>query len=187
MLLMAAVYAAFPEDRNWPLVAAMAGVGLCFRLISSGRVYQPAVTRTGDKITCRFNPWREATFYFVLIWLPLFGVMALAGSGTLDRFSPGFWQILGVLLIAATPIFVFIFMRQSRQSLLSIGPEALGSAAGTDIGRRLETGFRRRLQMLGDPPSASALDLDPLRLPRVRFVLPWGLGNHLFRRVESIR
>jgi hypothetical protein len=59
MLLIAVVYAAFPQLRNWYLVAAATGVGLVLTFIGSGRVYRPAVTQVSDAIICRYNPWRE--------------------------------------------------------------------------------------------------------------------------------
>ena len=83
MLLIAAGCAAFPTLRSWPLVASAAGVGLSLHLVGSGRVYRPAVTRAADAITCRFNPWREAAFYFVLIGVPLAGLMTITGGRVL--------------------------------------------------------------------------------------------------------
>ena len=124
-LLFAAGFAAFPELRSWPLVASAAGVGLSLLLVGSGRVYRPAVTRAGDTITCRFNPWREAAFYFVLIGVPLAGLMTITGGSVMGRGSPGFWRVIGILMMAWTPVLVFKFVRQSRQSLLRISPSAL--------------------------------------------------------------
>ena len=125
MLLIAAGCAAFPALRSWPLVASAAGVGLSLHLVGGGRVYRPAVTRTGDALTCRFNPWREAAFYFVLIGVPLAGLMTITGGSVMGRGSPGFWRVIGILMIAWTPVLVFKFVRQSRQSLLRISPSAL--------------------------------------------------------------
>ena len=124
-LLFAAGFAASPELRSWPLVASAAGVGLSLLLVGSGRVYRPAVTRAGDTITCRFNPWREAAFYFILIGLPGVGVMSLEAADRISGLSPGIWRLLGLLMFAAWLKFLFIFVRQSRQSLLRISPSAL--------------------------------------------------------------
>ena len=142
MLLIAAVFAAFPQLRNWPVVAAAAALGLLFQFIGSGRLYRPAVTRTGDAIACRFNPWREASFYLVLIGLPLFATIPLAGADVMGRGGPGFWRFLGIVLLSLLPIFLFIFVRQSRQSHLRISPNALTvrqpgqRTAPTEIPRR---------------------------------------------------
>ena len=125
MLLIAAGFAAFPQLRNWPVIAAAAGLGLLFTFIGSGRIYRPAVRRTGATITCRFNPWREASFYLVLIGLPMFGMIPFAGPQFLGWGSAGFWRFLGILLLALMPIFLFIFVRQSRNSSLQISPMAL--------------------------------------------------------------
>lgn len=125
LLLIAVVFAAFPELRNWPLVASAAVAGLAFHLVGSGRVYRPAVTRVGETITCRFNPWREAAFYFVLIGLPALGLMAITGASVVGRGNPSFWRIVGAMIIASTLLPVFVFIRQSRGSLLSIDPSGL--------------------------------------------------------------
>lgn len=128
MLLIVVVYAAFPQLRNWAVVVTGVALGFLLIFIGSGRIYRPAVTRTGNAMTCRFNPWREGTFYLSLFGLPLFGIIAIAGSTLLDRGSPSFWRFLGVLLIAATPVPVFVFVRQGRRSLLRITPFALTAA-----------------------------------------------------------
>ena len=125
MLLIAVVFAAFPEVRNWPFIASTAVVGLSFHLVGSGRVYRPAVTRAGDTITCRFNPWREAAFYFVLFGVPSMGLMMITGASIVGRGSPTFWHIAGFLFIASTLILLFQFVRQRRGSFLSISPLAL--------------------------------------------------------------
>jgi len=80
MLLFAVVFAVFPQDRNWPFVGLAVMLGILLTFIGSGRVYRPAVTRAGDSITCRYNPWREATFYLSLIGVPLLGCLTIAGA-----------------------------------------------------------------------------------------------------------
>jgi hypothetical protein len=125
MLLIAAGCAASPELRSWPLVASTAVFGLSCHLVGSGRVYRPAVTRAGDTITCRFNPWREAAFYFALFGVPSMGLMTITGGSVVGRGSPGFWRVVGILMIAWTSVLVFKSLRQSRQSLLRISPSAL--------------------------------------------------------------
>ena len=129
MLLFAVVFAAFPNHRNWPFVATAAVLGILLTFIGSGRVYRPAVTRAGDSITCRYNPWREATFYLSLIGVPLLGCLTIAGASLIGRGSPSIWRIVGILIIAVTPIPVFVLMRQSRRSLLRITPLSLTVAA----------------------------------------------------------
>jgi hypothetical protein len=125
MLLMAAVFAAFPEGRNWPVVAAIAGLGFLFTFIGSGRIYRPAVTTTADAILCRFDLWRDASFYFVLFGLPLAAAIGLLGGDFLGRFSPNFWRFLGIVMLSLWIRFLFIFVRQGRQSWLRISPMAL--------------------------------------------------------------
>jgi len=125
MLLIAVVYAAFPQLRNWYLVAAATGVGLVLTFIGSGRVYRPAVTQVSDAIICRYNPWREGTFYLAAIGLPLFGSMTIAWGSMADRGSPTFWRALGVLMIVSASIPIFVLFRQSRSTLLRISPGAL--------------------------------------------------------------
>jgi hypothetical protein len=124
-LLIAAGFAAFPDVRNWPFVGLAAMFGILLTFIGSGRIYRPAVTRTGDTIACRYNPWREATFYLSLIGVPLLGCLTIAGASLVDRGSPSFWRIVGILIIAVTPIPVFVLARQSRRSLLRITPSEL--------------------------------------------------------------
>lgn len=126
MLLVAAVFAAFPELRNWQLIGAAAGLGLVLTFVGNGRVYRPAVTRSGDTITCRYSPWREATFYLALLGLPLIGFTAIAWGAMANRGSPVLWWVIGLLTIAATPIPCFVFFRHSRRSLLLISPSSLG-------------------------------------------------------------
>jgi len=125
LLLIAAGCAAFPGLRNWHLIVAMAGLGVVMTFVGSGRVYRPAVTREGDTVNCRFNPWREAAFYAVPVGMPLVGFMAIAGADLVDVGSPGLWRIVGVLIIVGTPILLLSFVRQTRQSLLRISPSAL--------------------------------------------------------------
>lgn len=125
MLLLAAGYALFPQLRNWPFIVTAAVLGILLTFIGSGRVYRPAVTRTGDTIACRYNPWREATFYLSLIGVPLFGCLTIAGASLIGRGSPSLWRIVGILVIAVTPIPVFVLARQASRSLLRITPLAL--------------------------------------------------------------
>jgi hypothetical protein len=125
MLLFAVVFAAFPQHRNWPFVGIAAALGILLTFIGSGRVYRPAITRVDNSIACRYNPWREATFYLSLIGVPLFGCLTIAGASLVGRGSPSVWRIVGILIIAVTPVPVFVFARQSRRSLLKITPSAL--------------------------------------------------------------
>jgi len=125
MLLIAAVFAVFPPERNWTLVAAAAGAGVVLTIVGSGRVYRPAVTKTGDSITCRFDPWREGSFYLLLFGMPLFILIPIAGASSLGSVSPNFWRLLGVFLLALTLRFLFVFVGQRRSSLLRISPGAL--------------------------------------------------------------
>jgi len=125
MLLMGAVFAAFPEGRNWPVVAAIAGLGLLFTFIGSGRIYRPAVTTTAEAILCRFDLWREASFYFILLGPPLFAVIGLLGGEFMGRFSTGFWRFLGIVMLGLWVKFLFVFVRQRRQSWLRISPMTL--------------------------------------------------------------
>jgi hypothetical protein len=121
MLVIAASFAAFPEHRNWRLIAAISVSGLTAALIGSGRIYRPALTRAGDTITCRFTPWRDAMFYGVLIVMPALALTPIAaGAG-----SPGYLRIIGILYLAWTTVLVSRFVRQARQSLLRISPAAL--------------------------------------------------------------
>lgn len=123
MLLIAVGFAAFSQARNWAVIAAAAGLGILGTVFGSGRVYRPAVERTTGVIICRFNPWREASFYLVLIGLPLFSMIPLAGP-ELGRSGAGFWRFLGVFMLALMPVFLFLFIRQSRNSL-EISPTGL--------------------------------------------------------------
>ena len=133
MLLLAGVDAVLPQLRNWYFIAAAGAFGLLMTFIGSGRVYRPAVTVAGDTITCRFNPWREGTFYLSLIGVPLIGCMMIVGGNLSDRGSPGLWHVVGVLVIAATPIPVFVLLRQASRSRLCISPGALSvSIPGQD-------------------------------------------------------
>ena len=121
MLLIVAGFVVFAGQRNWLFIAAGAICGLTFYLAGSGRIYQPAVTMAGDVITCRFNPWRDAAFYVVLIGMPALAVTPIAEGSR----SPSSLRIIGILWLLWTPVLLFRYVRQNRESLLRISPTAL--------------------------------------------------------------
>lgn len=125
MLLIAGAFAVFPEQRNWYFIAAAAVFGVVLIVVGSGRIYRPAVTRTADNIECRYAPWHEATFYLALIGMPLLGYMMIVGGAMSGRGSPSLWRIVGILVMVATPIPVFVFALQRRRSLVRITPLTL--------------------------------------------------------------
>jgi len=125
MLLIAAGFAAAPQGRNWPVIAAAASAGLLFQIIGSDHIYRPAVSRAGNAVTCRFNPWREGAFYLVLVGVPLIAVIPIAGGTSSGRGAPSFWLVLGAFLLAIAARFAFVFARQARRSVLRVSPGAL--------------------------------------------------------------
>lgn len=100
-------------------------MGLSFHLVGSGRVYRPAVMRTDDTITCRFNPWREAAFYLVLTGMPALSAAMFTGASAVAGGNVSFARILGILVLTWTPILLLDFWHQRRQSVLRITPVAL--------------------------------------------------------------
>ncbi len=93
-------------------------------VVGTGRIFRAAVTREADSITCRYIPWYEGNPYLALVALPLIGIAAI-GAPPANHGGPGLWRILGILVVAVTPISLFFFLREWRRCFLRITPSEL--------------------------------------------------------------
>lgn len=107
-----------PATHDWfsPLGFAIAGAGMYAS--ASSRLYRPAVTRTADALTCRYNLLREGPLYLLLVVVPGMAIAGMANKATLLRLS-------GYAMLAMIPIGLFVYVRAWRRGLLRITPAAL--------------------------------------------------------------
>ena len=107
-----------PATHNWfgPLGFAIASAGMY--AAASSRLYRPAVTRTADGLTCRYNLLREGPLYLLLLVLPGMAIVGIANSSELLRLG-------GYLLLVLMPIGLFVYVLAWRRGRLQITPTAL--------------------------------------------------------------
>ncbi|WP_406817376.1 hypothetical protein [Mycobacterium sp. M23085] len=115
------------------VVAARAGVhwylclfGFCLALmliLGRRRIFRAGVNRSADEIVCRYVPWYEGNVYVLNVLVPVLG-MASVGAGWAPG-NPLWLRFTGIILLAATPLFVFSAVRMWRRCLLRITPSAL--------------------------------------------------------------
>lgn len=110
--------AAFSPDRDWYGILGFTVAGIALLMVGSGRVYRPAVTRTPDDITCRYNPWREGSLYVLVVAGPGLAV------GTLMQLTGGV-RIAGVAMLFLVAVGMVLYLRESRRCLLRITPASL--------------------------------------------------------------
>lgn len=107
---------------GYTVIALVAAAIILF--VGPGRVFRAAVTRQADTITCRYIPWYEGNPYLALVAVPLIGIAAI-GAPPANHGGPGLWRILGILIVAVTPVSLFYFLREWRRCLLRISPAEL--------------------------------------------------------------
>jgi hypothetical protein len=107
-----------PATHDWftPLGFAIASAGMYAS--ASSRLYRPAVTRTTDALTCRYNLLREGSLYLLLVVVPGMAIAGIANKVMLLRLS-------GYAMLAMIPIGLFVYVRAWRRGLLRITPAAL--------------------------------------------------------------
>jgi hypothetical protein len=85
---------------------------------ASSRLYRPAVTRTADGLTCRYNLLREGPLYLLLVVVPGIAIAGIANKSTLLRLG-------GYSLLVLMPIGLFVYVLAWRRGRLRIAPAAL--------------------------------------------------------------
>ena len=107
-----------PATHDWfsPLGLAIASAGMY--AAASSRLYRPAVTRTADGLTCRYNLLREGPLYLLLLVLPGMAIVGIANESELLRLS-------GYSLLVMLPIGLFVYLLAWRRGRLRITPGAL--------------------------------------------------------------
>jgi hypothetical protein len=107
-----------PATHDWysPLGLGIAGAGMY--VAASRRLYRPALTRTAEAITCRYNPWRDGTFYMMLTVLPACGFAAIHNDTALVRLA-------GIAMLVLAPMAPLYSLWQARRCLLRITPDTL--------------------------------------------------------------
>jgi hypothetical protein len=124
-LLFAVFFGALaPATHDWytPLGWMIAGAGMY--LVGSGRIYRPALTRTADAITCRYNPWREGALYVALVILSGVGLATIFSDTAVVRLA-------GIAAFVMVPIRLFFYLWQGRRGRLRIG---VGTVVGFVVG-----------------------------------------------------
>lgn len=103
---------------NWLGTAGFGVAGIAALILANGLVYRPAVARDPEGITCRFNPWREGSFYVLLVYGP---------AGMLYAFGqPTHWlRVVAIVGFAFLAVGVAFYAREWRRCLLRITPTAL--------------------------------------------------------------
>lgn len=101
------------------------GVAVAGGIIFMGqrRIFRAGVTRTTEKIVCRYIPWYEGNAYTATVLVPLMGVTSL-GAGFAPG-NPGWLRFTGVVLMGVTPLTLYGVVRMWRRCLLCINPATL--------------------------------------------------------------
>ncbi|BBZ57231.1 hypothetical protein MPHO_42230 [Mycolicibacterium phocaicum] len=107
---------------DWYLGLGIAAVGGVI-LLGGRRIFRPAVSRSGDKVVCRYVPWYEGNAYIVNVLTPLMAI-AMVGVGS-GPGSPSWLRLGGIFLLALTPILWYFLVRTWRRSFLCITPSML--------------------------------------------------------------
>lgn len=123
-LVMAAVNEFVVEAPSTANTLGFATLGVALIAIGRGRIYRPGIARLPDRITCRFIPWSEGDPYWALIIVPLMGVWMIASASEFAS-TATLVRVVGVFILAVTPVSLFVFAREWRRCFLCITPSAL--------------------------------------------------------------
>lgn len=99
------------------LIVAVAGSII---IVGQRRIFRAAVSRSGDKIVCRYIPWYEGNAYSTLVLIPLMGV-AMVAAGCASG-NPAWLRLGGIVVLGVTPLTVYGIVRMWLRSLLRITP-----------------------------------------------------------------
>lgn len=141
LLVMTMVAAQQGLDWHASVIVACAALVVIFG--GDRRIFRTGVSRSGNEIVCRYQPWCEGN-----AWLIVIVVVGIGFSGTLAGSVPGnpLWmRFVGVVLLCVVPILIFGLVRSWRLSLLSITASTLRirTVAGANSGKLIEIGRER--------------------------------------------
>lgn len=104
--------------RDWDGALGFGVASGAMLFVGTGRVYQPAVTRGPDGITCRYNPWREGSVYVHLV--------AVCGLMIYPLGQPAGWlRSMAIVGLATAGVGVVRQVREWRRGRLRITPTSL--------------------------------------------------------------
>jgi hypothetical protein len=118
VLIMVAALQGFP----WYFAVVLL-LGTIFMTMGRRRIFRAAVNRGDGEIFCRFIPWYEGNAYFVTLALPIIAVASLCAG-----FASGnsaWLPFTGLVLLAGSPPFAFVTVRNWRRCFLRITPSTL--------------------------------------------------------------
>jgi hypothetical protein len=100
--------------------------GFCttgFIVVGQRRLVRTGVSRSEDKIVCRYIPWYEGNAYSALVLIPLMGVAGIAAGCAPG--NPAWLLWVGIMIVGATLLTVYGIVLMWRRSLLHITPSTL--------------------------------------------------------------
>jgi hypothetical protein len=92
-------------------------------VVGQRRLVRTGVSRSQDKVVCRYIPWYEGNAYSVVTLIPLMGVAMVAAGCAPDY--PAWLLPGGIILVGVTLLAVYSIVRMWRQCLLCITPSTL--------------------------------------------------------------